>query len=187
MAIIPQAIDFEQVEDRKSFDVIEPQDVVIAMTANEYKQNKKQNGHGLNLQFQILEGEFAGRNLWSLLNLDNPNADTVRIAQAELKEILVATDMLGKFGDDVDVLHNIPMIATIIVEPPQYEKDANDNDTKTVKYKAKNKISKYAPVMPGYEKPAEAAKPQTTAAKPTPTGATPAANTGKPAFLNKKV
>lgn len=174
MAIIPTAIDFEQVEERKSFDIIPPQDVVIAMTQNEYKQNKKQNGHGLNLQFQILEGEYAGRNLWSLLNLDNPNADTVRIAQAELKEILVATDMLGKFGDDVDVLHNIPMIATIIVEP------AKDG------FKAKNKISKYTPVLAGYEKPAEAAKPQATAGKPTPTGAQHAANTGKPAFLNKK-
>lgn len=172
MAIIPQAIDFEQVEERKTFDVIPPQDVVIAMTANEYKPNKANTGHGLNLDFQILEGEFAGRKLWSLLNLDNPNADTVRIAQAELKEILVATDMLGKFGDDVDVLHNIPMIATIEVEPAKGT------------FKAKNKIKKYVPAVPGYEKPAEAAKPQATAAQPKPTGAN--ANTGKPAFLNKK-
>lgn len=184
MAKIPTAIDFEQVEDRKSFDVIPPQDVVAAIVGSEYKQNKKQNGYSLNFEVQILEGEFQGRKLWPLLNIDNPSADAVRIAQAELKEILVATDMLGKFGDDTEVLHNIPFIATLKVVPPVYEKDAQGNVTTTVKYKAKNEIAKYSPCVAGYQAPPQ---PANTAAHPAQQPNAAAAKAGLPPFLaNKK-
>ena len=177
MAILPNAIDYEMVEDRKEFSVIPPQDVIVAVTQSDYAPNKKNTGHALNLQFQILDGEFAGRNLWDMLNLDNPSADAVRIAQSTLKQILIATNMLGKFGQDTAVLHDIPMIATLEVEAERTV------DGKT--YKAKNKIVKYSPMAAG----AAVAKPQTQATAQTPNAAAAPkpATAGLPPFLaNKK-
>lgn len=176
------AIDFEQVEDRKDFGLIPPQDVVMAITNSEYKPNSKNTGHALNLEFQILDGEFTGRKLWAMLNLDNPSADAVRIAQAELKQILTATEMLGKFGQDVTVLHNIPMIGTLEVDP---ERTVNGQT-----YKAKNKIKKYSPIAAGTSAPVTA-KPHVAAQAPNATVANPASTTtpkaGLPPFLaNKK-
>lgn len=177
-----EVIDFEQVEDRKEFGIIPPQDVIAAITGSDYKPNKAGTGHGLNFELQILDGEFAGRKLWDLLSLDNPNADTVRIAQSTLKQILAATNMIGKFGDDTDVLHDIPMVISVEVEP-----ENTDKVTGKV-YKAKNVIKKYSPLQAGQTAPVAATP--TAANKPLPTAAAATAanpKAGLPPFLaNKK-
>lgn len=174
MAILPISVDYEAVEDRQSFDVIPPQDVIVAITASNYGENKNKTGHGLNFELQILDGEFKGRKLWDLLSLDNPNQETVRIANIAMKDILIATGMYGKFGNDTSTLHDIPMIASLTVEP---EKTVNGKT-----YRAKNKIKKYLPM----DASAAQAAPQATAQKPTATGAQ-TAKAGLPPFLaNKK-
>ncbi len=173
------AIDFESVEDRKDFTPIPPQDVIAALTESSYDPNKAGTGHALNLTFQVLEGDFKGRNLWALLNLDNPSADAVRIAQSELKQLVSAVGMTGKFGDDTDVLHNIPLVLTVEVEPPKYEQDG-----KTIKYKAKNKITKYVALDPATQA-AVAAQPKAATAAPVAANAG-ATKAGLPPFLAAK-
>ena len=37
-------------------------------------------GSYLNLTFEILDGNYKGRKVWSRLNLDNPNQQAVQIA-----------------------------------------------------------------------------------------------------------
>ena len=46
------------------------------------KPTKTGNGQYLQLAFEIIEGEYKNRKVWARLNLENANADAVRIARA---------------------------------------------------------------------------------------------------------
>ena len=57
--------------------------------------------------FEVIEGPHAGRKLWSRLNLNNPSAQAVQIARAELSALCRAVGVLTP--QDTDELHNIPL------------------------------------------------------------------------------
>jgi len=78
---------------------------------SEVKPTKSGNGSYLQLTFQVLEGPYKGRFVWSRLNLDNPNETTVKIARAELSAICRAVGVLTP-KDSVE-LHNLPLVITI--------------------------------------------------------------------------
>ena len=103
--------DANQVEPNTTFDPIPAGKYLAAITDSQMKPTKTGTGHYLELTLQILEGEFKGRQLWARLNLDNPNAQTVKIARGELSAICRAVGVMSP-GDSTD-LHNLPMIITV--------------------------------------------------------------------------
>lgn len=96
---------------------------------SEMKRTKKGDGHGLNLTWQIIEGEYKGQYIWNQLNLDNPNQQAVDIAQRELTSICLAAGV-GALRNSAQ-LHDKPVLITVRIE----QKDQ--------KYAPKNKITKY--------------------------------------------
>jgi len=92
------------------FDPIPAGKYLAAITESEMKDTKSGDGKYLQFTFQILEGEFKGRMLWSRLNLENANATTVKIARAELSAICRAVSVMAP-KDSVE-LHNLPLIIT---------------------------------------------------------------------------
>ena len=103
--------DANQVDPNTTFDPIPAGKYLAAITDSQMKPTKTGTGHYLELTLQILEGEFKGRQLWARLNLDNPNAQTVKIARGELSAICRAVGVMSP-GDSTD-LHNLPMIITV--------------------------------------------------------------------------
>jgi hypothetical protein len=103
--------DANQVEPSTVFDPIPAGKYLAAIIDSKVKPTKSGNGEYLEFTFQILEGEYKGRQLWSRLNLDNPNAQTVKIARAELSAICRAVGVMAP-NDSVE-LHNLPMIVTV--------------------------------------------------------------------------
>lgn len=99
--------DATEVAPSKGFEPIPVGDYVAMITDSEEKQNNKGTGSYVNLTIEIVDGEYKGRKLWELLNLNNPNAEAVNIARATLSAICRAVGVL-KPRDTVD-LHNIPM------------------------------------------------------------------------------
>jgi hypothetical protein len=75
----------------------------------------KKNGHFLELTLDVIEGPAKGRKLFDCLNLDNPSAQAVEIAQATLSAICHATGKLTV--SDSSELHNIPMVAVVTKKP----------------------------------------------------------------------
>ncbi len=71
------------------------------------KPTKAGNGSYLELQFQVLDGEYKGRQLWDRLNLDNTNEIAVKIARAQLAAICQAVGVLTP-GDSQE-LHDLPL------------------------------------------------------------------------------
>ncbi len=100
-----------EVDPNFTFEVIPAGKYLALITESETKRTKAGAGQYLQFTFQIIEGEYKGRLVWARLNLDNPNATTVKIARAELSAICRATGVLAP-KDSVE-LHNIPLIITV--------------------------------------------------------------------------
>ena len=100
--------DANQVEPARDFDPIPAGKYVAVITGSEMKATKAGTGSLLQLTFQIIEGEFKNRLLWTRLNLDNPNATAVKIARGELSAICRAVGVLAP-NDSVE-LHDLPLV-----------------------------------------------------------------------------
>lgn len=121
MAVLNRAYNADGNKEKMSdFSPIPSGDYIAILTKSEWKETKAKNGHILNLQWKIIEGEYKGRILFAGLNLDNPNAQTVEIANKEMNTIC---DACGKFGvQDTEELHNIPCLLKVGMSKatPQY-------------------------------------------------------------------
>jgi len=99
---VDPATDFEPLPAGKYLTII---------TASEMKPTKSGTGQYLELTFQVIDGPFKNRQIWSRLNLDNPNAQAVQIAQGELSAICRATGVMQP-KDSLE-LHNLPLLVTV--------------------------------------------------------------------------
>lgn len=100
--------DANQVEPTDDFEPIPAGKYNAVITDSEVKETKAGTGTYLQLAFQVLDGEYRGRMLWSRLNLDNPNPTAVKIAQQELSAICRAVGVLTPH-DSVE-LHDLPLV-----------------------------------------------------------------------------
>jgi hypothetical protein len=103
--------DASQVEPVAALGPIPAGRYLAMITASDLKPNKAGTGSYLELAFTILEGEHRGRQLWSRLNLDNPNELAVKIARAELAAICRAVGVLTP--RDSAELHNLPLVIRV--------------------------------------------------------------------------
>jgi len=113
-----------------------------AIVESEMKPTKAGSGQYLQFTFQIIEGEYKGRLLWAHLNLDNPNATTVKIARAELSAICRAVGVMAP-KDSVE-LHNIPLVITV----SQKKRDDTGEMGNVIKgYARKDAVTPRAPAV----------------------------------------
>lgn len=140
-----------EVEPSTGFDLLPAGDYVAVINSSEMKTNKAGTGRFLQLEFEVIEGDFNGRKLWTNLNLENPNQDAVKIARADLSAICRAVNVMV-LRDSVE-LHNIPLIITVA-----QKKDKNTGDMRNVinKYLAKQGFAPNA--QPAYKQPSTPAK-----------------------------
>jgi hypothetical protein len=96
-----------EVEPSVAFEPVPAGKYIAVIVDSEMKQTKSGNGNYLELTFEITEGEYQGRKVWARLNIDNPNADAVKIARGELSAICRAVNVMMP-NDSVD-LHNLPL------------------------------------------------------------------------------
>src|SRR5574337_281755 len=75
------------------------------ITDSDMKPTKKNDGQYLELTYQIIDGPYKGRLVWGRLNLDNPNAQAVAIAQGQLNAIVAACGITAAMSDSQQ-LHN---------------------------------------------------------------------------------
>jgi hypothetical protein len=134
------------IEPSVGFDAIPAGKYQAVIAESEMRPTKAGNGQYLWLEFEIIAGDFKGRKLWSRLNLENQNQDTVRIARADLSAICRAVNVMTP-RDSVE-LHNLPMTITVRCK-------------KTLDEEIVNEIKGYGPREP-VGAPQAAAAPQQT-------------------------
>ena len=135
-----------EVEPSKAFDPIPAGKYIAVITDSEMKETRAGTGRYLQLEFEITDGEYAGRKLWSRLNIENQNAEAVRMARADLSAICRAVNVLTP-NDSID-LHNLPLVIKV-----HCRKDKNTgeitNDIRGYESKANYKPEpKQAPAAP---------------------------------------
>ncbi len=116
--------DANQVDPHVGFDPIPNGKYLAIITASEYKPTKNGAGRYLQFEYQILDGQFKGRKLWTRHNLENPSTDAVKIARSELSSICRAVGILTP-GDTCE-LHNLPLIINVKVKKRD-DSDENEN------------------------------------------------------------
>lgn len=160
MANLGGVFNAEAVEPKGTYEPLPVSKYKAAIVDSEFKMTKAGDGRYLNLKFEVIDGEYKGRNLWALLNLDNPNPKAVEIAQRELSAICRAVNKLHV--SDSSELHHLPMIVDVKIEVSE-------------QYGPKN-------VIKGYEALGGAAPVAMTAATPTEaaTSAQPTESAKKP-------
>lgn len=89
----------------------------VQIVNSEVKPTKKPGGVRLNLQFKILDGDFAGRVLFGGYNVKNDNPVAVQIAMEELAELSRA--VMTPVWNDTEQLHGKPFNLKIKVRPAQ--------------------------------------------------------------------
>ena len=106
-----RGFDARNVDPMDSFEPIPAGKYLCAIVASEMKPTKSGNGSYLEIQFQVLDGEYKGRFVWDRLNLDNPNKLAVKIARAQLASICKAVGVLTP--NDSTELHDLPLQVTV--------------------------------------------------------------------------
>ena len=102
-----------EVEPSKAFDPIPAGKYVAVITDSEMKETRAGTGRYLQLEFEVTDGEFAGRKVWARQNIENRNSEAVRMARADLSAICRAVNVLTP-SDSAD-LHNLPLVIKVHV------------------------------------------------------------------------
>ncbi|MEO1969922.1 MAG: DUF669 domain-containing protein [Pirellulaceae bacterium] len=103
--------DADTVEPTTDFETIPAGKYEAVITESEFKPTKAGTGNYLQLTFQVIAGPYKNRFLWARLNLNNPNATAVTIAQSELSAICRAVGVT-KPRDSAE-LHNLPLVIRV--------------------------------------------------------------------------
>lgn len=131
MADLGGVFDADTVEPMGDRSPIPAGDYRVACIKSQWKPTQS-GGQMLEFTWQVLEGPHARRMVWSKLNLQNASAQAVQIARSELSAICKAVGVT-KLTDSVQV-HDIPVVVSLAIEPPQNG------------YAASNKITSYKSV-----------------------------------------
>ncbi len=102
-----------EVEPSRELDPIPAGKYVAVIVDSEMKDTRAGTGRYLQLEFEITDGEYAGRKLWARLNIENQKAEAVRMARADLSAICRAVNVLTP-NDSAD-LHNLPLVIKVHV------------------------------------------------------------------------
>lgn len=78
-------------EPSTDFDVVPAGTYVMALIEAEAKDTKAGTGRRMDCRFQILEGKFKGRLIFTNFNLKNPNEQAVEISMEQLKMLMLST------------------------------------------------------------------------------------------------
>jgi len=139
----------------RSFDPLPNGDYEMIIVKSDVKPTKAGTGHYLELEMQVLSGQYSGRRHWERLNVDNPNKTAEEIAKAALASLCFAVGVSDI--TDTAQLHDIPFVAHV-------EIDRKEPD--------RNRITGFAPA--GAAAPAAAPVPAARPAAPAPAAAAPA-------------
>ena len=117
---------------------------------SDIKQCRSGNGCYIQLEFEVVSGEYKGRRLWGRYNIENTNREAVEIGRSQFAAVCQAVNVPNP--RDTSELHNLSLILSVKC------KRRKDSD------ELENSISGYKPKMSAV---------QTTATAPTQTAAAP--------------
>jgi hypothetical protein len=134
MAELDFTFDPNTIEDRVEFTIYPVGEYIAEVTASDYKPTKAGNGKFIELEWTILDGEYAGRKYWDRLNVKHENKVAEDIANSSMKDLMKAIGQPNERCKNTNMLHGIPVKLKIGISK---RKDTGE-DQNTVRYKPIN-------------------------------------------------
>jgi hypothetical protein len=107
--------DANVIEPTGRFDPLPLGEYPVMISASEMKTTKNGEGQYLQITFDVVEGEYAGRKVFDRLNLVNKNEQTQEIAQRALSAICRCVGILHPKNSEE--LHDKPMVIKVGIRP----------------------------------------------------------------------
>ena len=145
-----QGFDASKVDPAAPKTVIPAGKYLAAIVESEKKDMKSGNGYGLNLTWEILDGECKGRKLFSWLNIGHNKPDVVQFSLAELSAICRAVGVMTP-KDSIE-LHNLPCLLDVGLRK---NKQSGENENVIKAFENRNTRSQSQPqeTAPGATEP----------------------------------
>jgi hypothetical protein len=89
-------------------------DYLVVIIDSQQRQTKAGTGYYCELTLEVVGEKYKGRKLWDRLNLSNPSAKAVQIAEKTLASICHAVGV-PKPSDSAE-LHGVPLLASVDIE-----------------------------------------------------------------------
>jgi hypothetical protein len=115
--------DASQVPEQAEFSAVPEGQYMVMAVASEKKPTKKGDGAYLQICFEVIDGPYKGRKMWSRLNLWNNSKTAVDIANRELGAICRAVNII--IPGDSSKLHDKPLMVTVGVEMDDRKRENN--------------------------------------------------------------
>jgi hypothetical protein len=124
MSVDLTGFDANEIEPNVPFEPIPPGWYKAIIIDSEEVPTRAQTGSFVKLTFEIIEGEFSRRKLWTMLNLNNPSEEAVKIARRDLSSICHAVNIMRPH-ESTD-LHDIPLMLKVRVKDAEGQFDASN-------------------------------------------------------------
>lgn len=164
MAFLGQSFDATQVDPAQDFTPLPSGEYPAIVVDSDMKSTKAGNGQYLELTYQVIDGPMKGRLVWERLNLDNPNAKAVEIAQRSLSSLCHAVGVMKV--DDSQQLHNKPLVIRVEFVQADGQKRTRDSNEVRAHKKLEGSTAQVGTPAPAANTAPAAAGPATTAAPP---------------------
>lgn len=115
----------------KKFDPIPAGWYNVMIVDSEIKPNSAGTGNYLQLTVRVVDGQFAGRQIFDTLNISHPNAVAQDIAQKKLSAYCHATGVMQL--NDSQQLHGIPLAVRVTIKNDPTGQYDPRNEVKAVK------------------------------------------------------
>lgn len=167
-----------EVAPNSSFDPLPPGWYNAKMIESELKPTRAGDGTMLAVQFEVLDGQYAGRRIFHNFNIENKNPVAVKIAYEQLSALCHVTGVLDL--QDSALLHGIPVQIKLKVREASGGYDASNDISGFRDQHGRDPKDIIAGGAPGAAAPAAPAAPGAPAAPSAP-AAPPAAPPAPPA------
>lgn len=147
--------DASQVDPQQSFEPIPAGWYNMMIVESEMKPTSNGQGTYLQLSLKVVDGQYAGRQVFDRLNLQNQNPVAAEIAYRRLSAYCHATGVIQV--QDSQQLHGIPLKARVSVRTDSTGQYDPSNEIKVVKHINEETGTTAAPAQQGFQAPAQQA------------------------------
>lgn len=150
--------DARQVDPQQSFEPIPAGWYNMMIVESAMKPTSNGQGAYLQLSLKVVDGQYAGRQVFDRLNLQNQNPVAAEIAYKRLSAYCHATGVIQV--QDSQQLHGIPLKARVTVRTDSTGQYDPSNEIKAVKHINEETGTTAAPAQQGFQAPAQQAPQQ---------------------------
>jgi|13_taG_2_1085334.scaffolds.fasta_scaffold09548_5 hypothetical protein len=130
-------------EPAQDFSPLPMGEYLAQVVASEIKDTKSGTGKYVKLQWQVTDGQHAGRVIFANYNIINANPKAQEIGE---REFAAACQGLGKVGvNDTEELHAIPCVIKLKIEP---ERNGYGPSNRITSYKVATGVQDAPPASP---------------------------------------